>query len=91
MVHNDGVPADPIRSGVDQGHPRENEEERGVPDQEADEHVISDPELITRVRTGDREAFGELYKRHAAGSNLPTGLTMPEVDDRVKGLLKGDA
>ena len=36
-----------------------------VPDQEADEHVVSDPELITRVRTGDREAFGELYRRHS--------------------------
>src|SRR6478735_2318748 len=39
--------------------------ERGVPDQAADEYVVSDPELITRVRAGDRQAFGELYKRHS--------------------------
>ncbi len=39
-----------------------------MPDQEADEYVVSDPELITRVRTGDREAFGELYKRHAGAA-----------------------
>jgi len=30
--------------------------ERGVPDQAADEYVVSDPELITRVRAGDRQA-----------------------------------
>ncbi|HEY4993841.1 MAG TPA: sigma-70 family RNA polymerase sigma factor, partial [Nakamurella sp.] len=36
-----------------------------MPDQEADQHVVSDPELITKVRTGDREAFGELYRRHS--------------------------
>ena len=39
-----------------------------MPDQEADEYVVSDPELITRVRTGDREAFGELYKRHSGAA-----------------------
>ena len=39
-----------------------------MPEQEADEYVVSDPELITRVRTGDREAFGELYKRHAGAA-----------------------
>ena len=36
-----------------------------MPDQEADEDVVSDPELITRVRAGDRSAFGELYRRHS--------------------------
>jgi RNA polymerase sigma factor (sigma-70 family) len=36
-----------------------------VPDKEADEDVVSDPELITRVRAGDRAAFGELYRRHS--------------------------
>jgi DNA-directed RNA polymerase specialized sigma24 family protein len=36
-----------------------------VPDQHGDEFVVSDPELIARVRAGDREAFGELYRRHA--------------------------
>ena len=36
-----------------------------MPDQAADEYVVSDPELITRVRAGDRQAFGELYKRHS--------------------------
>jgi len=36
-----------------------------VPDQDGDEFVVSDPELIARVRAGDREAFGELYRRHA--------------------------
>src|SRR6476660_9794862 len=41
------------------------EEEHGLPDQAADEYVVSDPELITRVRAGDRQAFGELYKRHS--------------------------
>jgi hypothetical protein len=37
-------------------------------------------------------AESELYKKHEARSDAPNpGLTMPEVDDRVKGLLKGDA
>ena len=36
-----------------------------MPDEQRAEDVVSDPELITRVRTGDREAFGELYRRHA--------------------------
>jgi RNA polymerase sigma factor (sigma-70 family) len=36
-----------------------------VPDEVADEDVVSDPELITRVRAGDRAAFGELYRRHS--------------------------
>ncbi|WP_420121391.1 sigma-70 family RNA polymerase sigma factor, partial [Nakamurella sp.] len=34
-------------------------------DEEADGYVVSDPELITQVRSGNREAFGELYRRHA--------------------------
>ena len=41
------------------------EEDPGVPDEEADGYVISDPELITQVRNGDRQAFGELYRRHS--------------------------
>ena len=36
-----------------------------MPDEVADEDVVSDPELITRVRAGDRAAFGELYRRHS--------------------------
>ena len=36
-----------------------------MPDQDGDEFVVSDPELIARVRAGDREAFGELYRRHS--------------------------
>lgn len=35
------------------------------------ESVVGDPELITRARVGDREAFGELYRRHVqAATNL---------------------
>src|SRR6478609_1046376 len=41
------------------------DEGQGVPEQGADENVVSDPELITRVRAGDRAAFGELYRRHS--------------------------
>ena len=41
-----------------------------MPDQDADEYVVSDPELITRVRTGDREAFGELYRRHSGPATV---------------------
>ncbi len=41
-----------------------------MPDQDADEYIVSDPELITRVRTGDREAFGELYRRHAGAATI---------------------
>ena len=36
-----------------------------MPDQDGDGFVVSDPELIARVRAGDREAFGELYRRHS--------------------------
>ena len=31
-------------------------------------HLSSDAELITSVRSGDREAFGDLYSRHAAAA-----------------------
>jgi len=55
------------------------------------EALASHPFLPKRVLAMRVFAEAELYKRHAAGSNTPTGLTMPEVDDRVKGLLKGDA
>ncbi|WP_166442209.1 sigma-70 family RNA polymerase sigma factor [Nakamurella flava] len=30
--------------------------------------VVSDPELITQVRGGDRSAFGELYRRHSSAA-----------------------
>lgn len=30
--------------------------------------VVSDPELITQVRGGDRSAFGELYRRHSGAA-----------------------
>ncbi len=51
-----------------------------------DAQLGSDAELITRVRAGDRSAFGELYRRHGAAA---TGLarqfarTPAEVDDLV--------
>ena len=57
-----------------------------MPDQEADEFVVSDPELITRVRTGDREAFGELYKRHSGAATTLSrqfARTATESDDLV--------
>jgi Zn-dependent protease with chaperone function len=55
------------------------------------EALASHPFLPKRVLAMRVFAEAELYKKHAAGSNTPTGLSMPEVDDRVKGLLKGDA
>jgi Zn-dependent protease with chaperone function len=55
------------------------------------EALASHPFLPKRVLAMRVFAEAELYKKHAAGSNAPTGLSMPEVDDRVKGLLKGDA
>ncbi len=55
------------------------------------EALASHPFLPKRVLAMRVFAEAALYKKHAAGSNSPTGLTMPEVDDRVKGLLKGDA
>ncbi|HEY5882787.1 MAG TPA: sigma-70 family RNA polymerase sigma factor, partial [Nakamurella sp.] len=55
-----------VWSGGRSGHPTEAiEEDSGVPEQEADGYVVSDPELITQVRNGDRQAFGELYRRHS--------------------------
>jgi Zn-dependent protease with chaperone function len=56
------------------------------------EALASHPFLPKRVLAMRVFAEADLYKKHAAGSDSPTGgLTMPEVDDRVKGLLKGDA
>ena len=55
------------------------------------EALASHPFLPKRVLAMRVFAESGLYKKHAASSNAPTGLTMPEVDDRVKGLLKGDA
>ena len=56
------------------------------------EALASHPFLPKRVLAMRVFAEAELYKKHAAGSDSPNGgLTMPEVDDRVKGLLKGDA
>jgi Zn-dependent protease with chaperone function len=56
------------------------------------EALASHPFLPKRVLAMRVFAEADLYKKHAAGSDAPTGgLTMPEVDDRVKGLLKGDA
>jgi len=56
------------------------------------EALATHPFLPKRVLAMRVFAESELYKKHAAGSDLPNpGLTMPEVDDRVKGLLKGDA
>ena len=55
------------------------------------EAFASHPFLPKRVLAMRVFSESALYKKHAASSNLPTGLTMPEVDDRVKGLLKGDA
>jgi Zn-dependent protease with chaperone function len=56
------------------------------------EALASHPFLPKRVLAMRVFAESELYKKHEAGSDLPkAGLTMPEVDDRVKGLLKGDA
>ena len=64
MVHNGQ--AAPVRSTGGERHPGVAADEgQGVPDQEADEDIVSDPELITRVRAGDRSAFGELYRRHS--------------------------
>jgi Zn-dependent protease with chaperone function len=56
------------------------------------EALASHPFLPKRVLAMRVFSEAELYKKHAAGSdNDNGGLTMPEVDDRVKGLLKGDA
>ena len=56
------------------------------------EALASHPFLPKRVLAMRVFAESELYKKHAAGSDLPhPGLTMSEVDERVKGLLKGDA
>ena len=56
------------------------------------EALASHPFLPKRVLAMRVFAESELYKKHEARSDAPTaGLTMPEVDDRVKGLLKGDA
>ena len=55
------------------------------------EAFASHPFLPKRVLAMRVFAEAALYKKHAAASDTPTGLTMPEVDDRVKGLLKGDA
>lgn len=57
-----------------------------MPEQEADEYVVSDPELITQVRNGDREAFGELYRRHSGpATNLARQFARnaAEADDLV--------
>lgn len=56
------------------------------------EALASHPFLPKRVLAMRVFAEAELYKKHAARSDAAqAGLTMPEVDDRVKGLLKGDA
>jgi len=56
------------------------------------EALASHPFLPKRVLAMRVFAESELYKKHEARSDAPRqGLTMPEVDDRVKGLLKGDA
>lgn len=56
------------------------------------EAFASHPFLPKRVLAMRVFAESELYKRHAARSDTAQlGLAMPEVDDRVKGLLKGDA
>ncbi|HEY7811946.1 MAG TPA: sigma-70 family RNA polymerase sigma factor, partial [Nakamurella sp.] len=57
-----------------------------MPDQEADGYVVSDPELITQVRNGDRQAFGELYRRHSGpATNLARQFARnaAEADDLV--------
>ena len=56
------------------------------------EALATHPFLPKRVLAMRVFAESELYKKHEAQSDSPhLGLTMPEVDDRVKGLLKGDA
>jgi Zn-dependent protease with chaperone function len=55
------------------------------------EALASHPFLPKRVLAMRVFAESGLYRKHAASSNTPTGLSMPEVDERVKGLLKGDA
>jgi Zn-dependent protease with chaperone function len=55
------------------------------------EALASHPFLPKRVLAMRVFAEAALYKKHAARSDAQTGLEMPEVDDRVKGLLKGDA
>lgn len=62
--------------------------------------LVGDPDLITQVRGGDRQAFGELYRRHvAAATNLARQFahSAATVDDLVaesfakvlQGLLSG--
>jgi Zn-dependent protease with chaperone function len=56
------------------------------------EALASHPFLPKRVLAMRVFAEAELYKKHVLSSDaIQGGLTMPEVDDRVKGLLKGDA
>ncbi|MDQ2847299.1 MAG: sigma-70 family RNA polymerase sigma factor, partial [Actinomycetota bacterium] len=50
------------------------------------EAIVGDPELITRVRAGDPDAYAELYRRHApAATNLARQFARgaAEVDDLV--------
>ncbi len=56
------------------------------------EAFASHPFLPKRVLAMRVFAESQLYKKHESRSDAPTqGLTMLEVDERVKGLLKGDA
>ncbi len=56
------------------------------------EALASHPFLPKRVLAMRVFAEAELYKKHAARSDsAQAGLSMLQVDDRVKGLLKGDA
>jgi Zn-dependent protease with chaperone function len=56
------------------------------------EALASHPFLPKRVLAMRVFAESTLYKKHEARTNTETpGLSMSEVDDRVKGLLKGDA
>jgi Zn-dependent protease with chaperone function len=54
------------------------------------EAVATHPYLPKRVLAMRVFAQAELYKK-TAGISPATGLTMSEVDDRVKALMKGDA
>jgi Zn-dependent protease with chaperone function len=54
------------------------------------EALASHPYLPKRVLAMRVFGESELYRKHAGGDGA-SGLTMTEVDDRVKALLKGDA
>ncbi len=71
-----------------------------MPSVEDSAHLASDAELITSVRAGDRQAFGDLYSRHAsaaAGLARQFARSSAEADDLVSeafarvldGLLEG--